>query len=139
MEWLPTQLVDQALHRLTTPIQDWLAAHPAASWLMAHPVWLLGLVMVLLLLLSGLFGAIAQLTQKLWIGILQAPLLLTRWVFAGVFQLFQALFRSKDRSQPEPQQERLAEIVARLEALKQEQDELLNEVKAILSVKDSSV
>ncbi|MBD3883036.1 hypothetical protein IFO70_14825 [Phormidium tenue FACHB-886] len=123
---------------LTQPIQDWLLAHPYGNWLLMHPLWAIGLVLIVLLLLSGLFGAIAQLTQRLWIALLQFPVLLTRWIFVGTFQLGRAIFQLKPAPAPtaDTQQQRLAEILDRLEVLKQEQDELLQEVKQILAVKE---
>jgi hypothetical protein len=136
---LSNQIIDRLLDSITAPVRDWLNAHPAGYWLVSHPLWLVGLVLISLLLLSGLFGAIAQLTQRLWIGILQAPLALARWIFTTVFHLFKGLFRWQGKTiKPEPsnQQERLTEILTRLEVLKQEQDELLKEVKDILAVKE---
>ncbi|HEY9626036.1 MAG TPA: hypothetical protein V6C84_01935 [Coleofasciculaceae cyanobacterium] len=133
---LSNRIVDQVLNILTAPLQKWLAAHPAGYWLVSHPLWLVGLILIGLLLLSGLFGAIAQLTQKLWIFVLQAPLLLTRWIFAAIFQLLGAIFRWKGKAEKpveNAQQQRLDEILSRLEVLKQEQDDLMKEAKAILT------
>ena len=133
---LSNRIVDQVLNSLTAPLQRWLTAHPAGYWLVSHPLWLVGLILIGLLLLSGLFGAIAQLTQKLWIFVLQAPLLLTRWIFAAIFQLLRAIFRWKGNAEKpveNAQQQRLDEILSRLEVLKQEQDDLMKEVKAILT------
>jgi len=136
---LSNRIIDQVLDNLTSPLQNWLSAHPTGYWLVSHPIWLVGLILLCLLLLSGLLGAIAQLTQKLWIFVLQAPLLLTRWIFAAIFQLFGAVFRWKGNTEKLPeneQQQRLAEILSRLEVLKQEQDELLKEAKTILTIKE---
>ncbi|HEY9640517.1 MAG TPA: hypothetical protein V6C57_08535 [Coleofasciculaceae cyanobacterium] len=135
---LSTQIIDRLLDSITAPLRDWLNAHPAGYWLVSHPLWSVGLLLISLLLLSGLLGAIAQLTQKLWIGILQAPWTLTRWIFTTVFHLLKSLLRWQGSVEPEPNrhQERLTEILTRLEVLKQEQDELLQEVKAILAVKE---
>lgn len=139
MERLLSNPIDRVLDRVTAPIQDWLSAHPAGYWLVSHPIWLLGLVLILLLLLSGLFGAIAQLTQRLWIGILQAPFALAALIFATTLRLFKLPFRWQAKStQPEPNspQDRLSQILARLEDLKQEENELLQEAKAIVSLKN---
>jgi CBS domain containing-hemolysin-like protein len=135
---LSNRIVDQVLNRLTSPLRNWLAAHPVGYWLVSHPLWLVGLILISLLLLSGLFGAIAQLTQRLWILVLQAPLLLTRWIFTAIFQLFGIVFRWKEDADKhsEDSRQRLAEILSRLEVLKQEQDELLKEAKTILAVKE---
>jgi type VI protein secretion system component VasK len=131
------QLLGGFWHSLTQPIQDWLLAHPYGNWLLTHPLWAIGLVLIALLLLSGLFGAIAQLTQTLWIILLRSPLLLVGWVVLGIVQLVKVPFKPKGAlPAAETKQQRLAEILDRLEALKREQDELLQEVKQILSVKE---
>lgn len=137
---LSTQILDRLVDSMTAPIRDWLNAHPTGYWLVTHPLWLLGLILISLLLLSGLFGAIAQLTQKLWLLVLQAPLALARWMFTATFDLFTMLLRGQGKSTPPQlpnqqahnQQARLTELLTRLEILKQEQDELLKEVKTIL-------
>lgn len=130
---LSNRIVDRVLTSLASPLQNWLDAHPMGYWLVSHPLWLVGLVLIALLLLSGLFGAIAQLTQKLWIFVLQAPLSLTRWIFAALFQLFAAVFRWKEDSGKPPENvHRLTEILSRLEVLRQEQDELIQEAKTVL-------
>ena len=122
---------------LTQPIQDWLLAHPFGNWLLSHPLWAIGLVLIALLLLSGLFGAIAQLTQTLWIVLLRSPVVLIGWLVAGIVLLVKAPFSAKGQLPAvETQQQRLAEILDRLDALKQEQDNLLQEAKQILSTKE---
>jgi type VI protein secretion system component VasK len=122
---------------LTQPIQDWLLDHPFGNWLLSHPLWAIGLVLIALLLLSGLFGAIAQLTQTLWIVLLRSPVVLIGWLVAGIILLVKAPFRSPGKlPAAETKQQRLAEILDRLDALKQEQDNLLQEAKQILSTKE---
>ena len=126
---------------LTQPVQDWLLAHPFGNWLLSHPLWAIGLVLIALLLLSGLFGAIAQLTQKLWIVLLRSPVVLIGWLVAGIVLLVKAPFSAsfnakKQLPAAETQQQRLAEILDRLDDLKQEQDNLLQEAKQILSTKE---
>jgi hypothetical protein len=66
-------------------------------------------------------------------------LALTRWIFQALVHLFKLLFRWQGKGTPpeaDRQQERLTEILTRLEVLKQEQDALLQEVKSILAVKE---
>jgi small-conductance mechanosensitive channel len=122
---------------LTQPIQDWLLAHPFGNWLLTHPLWAIGLVLIALLLLSGLFGAIAQLTQTLWIVLLRSPVVLIGWLVAGIVLLVKMPFSATEKlPAAETEQQRLAEILDRLDDLKQEQDKLLQEAKQILSIKE---
>lgn len=126
-------------YTITAPIQDWLAVHPLWNWLFAHPLWLLGFGLFIIFLLSGLLRAIGRLTEWLWLAILRLPMRLTQWIFKGVSLLVISLFGLK-RPAPPPQiasTDRLIDIVNRLEALKQEQDELLQEVKSILAVRQT--
>ena len=130
---LSNRIVDRVLNSLTSPLQNWLADHPMGYWLVSHPLWLVGLILITLVLLSGLFGAIAQLTQKLWVFVLQAPLSLARWMFVTLFQVFGIALRWKgDAAKPPENVHRLTEILSRLEGLRQEQDELIKEAKTVL-------
>jgi hypothetical protein len=131
------QMTQQLTSSILAPIQAWLLAHPMWHWLLTHPVWLLGLVLLFLFLLVGLLGAIAQLTEAVWLTILQFPFKLAQWVFVGVLMLVKLPFRSKLIASPQPSinpDERLTLILNRLEALRQEQDELFDEVRSILAL-----
>lgn len=137
---LGNRLLDRLLDPIITPLQNWLMEHPFWNWLFVHPLWLLGLIVLVLFLFAGLMGAIARLTEALWIAILQAPLKLAQWLFIGVIKLFRLPFAPKVTaltiSSPN-QHERLAMILDRLEALRQEQDELIQEVRSILALQNS--
>lgn len=122
---------------LTAPIQTWLGHHPIAQWLFAHPLWLVVLAGLAILLLVGLFGAIGRMTEKLWLVVLLAPFRLIFWGLNQLAKLVRFVFGLKPAPAAAAKpQERLSEILDRLELLRQEQDELLREVKAILA-KDS--
>lgn len=131
------RLFGNPLGRLTNqvlqPTQDWLTVHPFWNWLLIHPLWLLGLVVLVLFLFAGLMGAMARLTEAIWLALLQAPIRLIQLVFMGVAKLLQMPFAPKVSPAPQPNpQERLTIILNRLENLRQEQDELLQEVRSIL-------
>ena len=132
---LSYRLLQQLTHSVMTPLQEWLLAHPVWNWLFTHPVWLMGLMFI------GLLGAITQLTETVWLAILQLPLKLVQLIFVGILALFRLPFRPKLTAAPNPnpetQTERLTLILNRLETLRQEQDELLSEVRSILAVQSS--
>lgn len=138
---LSYRLLQQLTHSVMTPFQEWLLAHPVWNWLFTHPVWLVGLIILSLFLFIGLLGAIAQLTETVWLAILQLPLKLVQLIFVGILALFRLPFRPKLTAAPSPnpetQTERLTLILNRLEALRQEQDELLSEVRSILAIQAS--
>lgn len=135
MERLINPMIDQLFSRVRLPIQDWLTTHPLWNWLLTHPLWLLGTVILLLFLLAGLLGAIASLTEKIWLFVLQAPIRLMQLIFLGTLKLLKIPFTSRTNSPKltQPNSERLAVILDRLEALKQEQDALMQEVRSIVA------
>jgi hypothetical protein len=117
-------------------VQEWMVTHPVLAWAMNHPLWAIALFFIVLLLCWGLLGAIARLVQQAWLFILQAPLKLLRWFFTGLFNAF--FIRGLKSEEPlvfEQREQRLLETLNRLEALQQEQEELMQEVKTILMLK----
>lgn len=115
----------------TAPIASWFETHPIFAWGIDHPLLTLGLLVVVLLLLSGLLQAIARFTEQIWIWLLRSPVLLIQWLFA----VGRSWVRRKPPALPAatPQQERLTLILQKLETMRQEQDELLQEVRALLA------
>jgi hypothetical protein len=120
---------------ITTPVQNWIDAHPVVAWTLEHPIWTIGLIVVAIFLFWGLLKAIASLSERIWILLLAAPLRLGRWLFQLGFSLFRlappqaitAQNQSDERSQ-------LINLLSKLETLKQEQDEIVKEIKAILAI-----
>lgn len=151
-------MLNRLWESLTAPIWDWLNQYPVLYWLTLHPIWLLVTLVTLLFLLSGLLGAIARLTERLWLAILRSPITLIRWIWRGSLFLLSRLFTAKSTEAPSvsvkssvvtlgaasltpgalTSQDRLTEVLNRLEALRQEQDELLREVKLLLSTQSVS-
>jgi hypothetical protein len=146
--------VERLLEPIFTPLQEWLAVHPLWNWLLTHPLWLLGLMVLMLFLLAGLLGAIARLTEAVWLAILQAPLRLVQLLFWGIVKLLKLPFTprvlpampSRSTSAPVPPlgnqldiQARLTVLLDRLDGLRQEQDELLQEVRSILAISSEAV
>ena len=116
---------------LTQPIANWLQAHPLFAWVADHPLWALGLLVVVLLLLSGLLQAIARFTEQIWIWILRSPILLIQWLIA----IGRRWLRRKPAavSIATSKQQRLTAVLQKLETMRQEQEELLQEVRALLT------
>ena len=124
------------LEPIFNSVQSWLATHPVIAWIMTHPLWAIVLFFIALLLSWGLLGAIARLIQQAWFLILQAPLKLLRWIFNNLFKAFpRRSLKAEEPSVLEQREQRLLETLNRLEALRQEQEELMQEVKAILMLK----
>lgn len=136
------RLLSNSLWRFTDqvlqPLQDWLVVHPFWNWLLLHPLWLLGLTVLLLFLFAGLLGAIARLTEAIWLAVLQTPIRLVQFLFTGVTRLLKLPFSPRLNSVSSTnQQERLTTLLNRLETLRQEQNELMQEIRSILAVTPS--
>jgi hypothetical protein len=85
-----------------------------------------------MILLRGLLGAIAQLTERVWVALLRAPMVLVSWILGAIVKVFRpSSMTSSPVELPSPEQ-RLADILDRLDALKREQDALLQEVRSML-------
>lgn len=132
------QLINPLIEPIVTPIREWLVAHPLWYWLFNHPLWLLALVVMVLFLFAGLLGAISRLTEAIWLMILQAPVKLVQWMFAGIFSLVKRPFVRLDAlpATANPQ-ERLLILLNRLEELRQEQDQLLQEARTLIQFNPS--
>ena len=140
-------------------VSEWLQAHPAVSrlvqlllWAANHPI--LGVVIFILVvaLAFSLIKALGRLMEILGLSILKAPFKMLQVLLGVSFQsagkfgglAVKHLPVAKNAEQPalqnaSPQptqkdkQQRLAEISSRLEAIGLEQNELLQEVAAILA------
>jgi cell division septum initiation protein DivIVA len=114
--------------------QTWIVEHPTIAWTIAHPLWSLALVLLVLFLGWSLLAAIASLTQRSFLFILQAPLKLIQLLLKAAFQLFRGSNTSQlvASSPQQDQQKRLFEILSRLETLRQEQEILMGEIRSIL-------
>ena len=85
----------------------------------------------MLLLLAGLLRAVAGLTEQLWLALLRLPIWLVQWIWQAVFLLLRPVLPKTE--QPSPIPNRLSELLVRLESLRQEEQELMQEIKSLLS------
>lgn len=122
-------------HWITNPIEAWLEAHPAVAWAVNHPLLALSVLLLILFLFGGLMRAIARFTEQIWIALLQAPIKLVQWLLSLISSSYRQRTTAALKRRTTDQQARLAQILERLEAMRQEQDCLLQEVKAILTEK----
>jgi hypothetical protein len=132
--WSGQSLVNSLWDALSAPFQAWLAQHPLLFWLASHPVWLIAVSLVMLLLLAGLLRAMAGLTEQLWLALLRLPIWLVQWIWRAVFLLLRpVLSKAEPPSSSAPTASRLSELLVRLERLRQEEQELMQVIKSLLS------
>ncbi|MBW4540000.1 MAG: hypothetical protein KME43_12775 [Myxacorys chilensis ATA2-1-KO14] len=130
VEQLSNAVVTRSQVAATSALQNWLDVHPIAAWMLHHPVWTLGLVGLVIVLMFGLLGAIARLTENLWLSLLQTPIKLSQWILRKSPRMVKSVFAGQ-RQQPDPQQQ-LLEAVEQLENLRKEQDKVLEQIKSLL-------
>jgi hypothetical protein len=131
--------VQETENFLTQPIQTWLEDHRMIAWAIAHPLLAFGGLLVMVLMFGGLLRAIARLTEQVWILLLKAPLKLGKWLLSLVSRAFRQTTAPKSlpvSTYIGDRKERLHDILNQLEAIRQEQDELLKEVKSIIALKE---
>lgn len=137
-------------------VQNLLIHSPILSWGFSHPIWGVVVVVVLIMFLGGLVRAIAQLTEQLWVRLLQMPLDAGQWIFTQLLHLLRLKPRNPDHASalsltqslpptfnpsvplPASSQQQLYEIMIRLERLQQEQTLLLEDIKTLLVVQQGS-
>ncbi|MBD1849443.1 hypothetical protein [Leptolyngbya sp. FACHB-711] len=148
MDWtqgLGNRAVEGFWRSLIAPIQEWLDQYPWLEWLLQHPLWLVGLFVLVVFLFAGLLQAIGRLTENIWLTLLGLPFRLIGWVVVGLVWLVRFVF-GKRPSEVKPISEvelaevkpenRLQELLARLDAIRSEEEALLREVKEILAAKE---
>lgn len=138
-------------------VNAWINAHPGISWAntallweINHPIISLFILLLAIFILGQFLKAFGSLVEKVFLAILQAPFRLVQFLVKASFKPFDRFRASKPKiQQPEgnvlslmtsiptsislAQRERLAHILVRLEAIGQEQNNLLQEVTAILA------
>lgn len=131
---------------MVAPLQDWLGQYPWLEWLLQHPLWLLGLALLVIFLFAGLIQAIGRLTENIWLLLLLLPFRLVRWLLVGIIGLVRFALSGKrpigektaaaiEPAEAKPEN-RLQELLDRLEAIRTEEEAVLKEVKAILAQKE---
>lgn len=134
-------------------VKDWIDSHPVVFWLVSHPLISLAMLLIFIFIILGFFQALGKFFAEGWLFILQSPGKFMQGVFSvasksvsnvggvAVNSLVPKNTQEKNNSALQlrgveskslESQERLANILTRLEAIRQEQNQLLQEASAIL-------
>jgi ElaB/YqjD/DUF883 family membrane-anchored ribosome-binding protein len=144
---------------ISNSVSEWLQAHPTILrltqlliWATNHPVVSIVILIFVVAIAWSLTKAIARLFEQVSLSLLQAPLKLVQLLFAFSAK-FLGKFSGLASNKPitdnnteitvlqlsssnlvyQDKQQRIAEISTRLEAIQNEQNELLQEIAAILA------
>lgn len=120
---LGQQVLDSTLSPVRSAAEQWLDEHRWILFLVNHPLVLLGLLLLGLFLISGVWRALSRLSENLWIFVVGLPFQVLGWFGLRGISLL------KQRSQP---RDRLTELLNRLDALREEQETVLKEVRSLL-------
>lgn len=132
--------ISESIERaIGTYFTQWLSAHPYLAWTIAHPLLGIGLLLLTIFSLWGLIKAIGRAIEQVWLLLLTTPFRLLQPIFGLIWRSIRRIFghtsSSNDRlassAVPTPSAERIDRIVARLQALRQEQDILLQELATL--------
>lgn len=137
-------------------VKVWIDSHPIVQWLVQvilwavnHPIPALIIAIALIFVLQKLLKVLGSLVERALIALLQAPLklgqLLLKTSAKSLGKLGRAVqpvanqeetleLKALTESVKNSQKERLANILTRLEVIRQEQDQLIQEVAAIVAL-----
>lgn len=108
---------------LDTVVDSLATVQNGLAWVMAHPYLSLAIALFSLGLLQLLADSVKRLLKTAIAIILKSPLLLLQW-----------LWQKAITPAPESTEARLAQVLQRLDSLRQEQDALLNELRTLLDL-----
>ena len=136
---------------IDSTITSWLNEHPLFFWLVTHPIWTSILFIFSLFLIVGLFEALGTLIKSIWIFIFKIPhKLIKKTTILTIKNLqnisYQILSKNSSQNKLEltkihsqsERQQRIIQILDRLEELKQEQDRLLKEIAEMLKIEENN-
>jgi hypothetical protein len=138
-------------------IQSWLSNilghHPLLAWIFGHPLWSLGILLGILILLSGLFQAIGRGSEKIWIWLLTLPInilkVVVKFLWSNGSKLINyyrdrepiiveegEIIEEEELTSPSSTSEQIKSILNRLEILHQEETDLLNQLATLINHND---
>ncbi|WP_414543506.1 hypothetical protein [Nostoc sp. CCY0012] len=135
------QVINSLINNQLVHIKSWIDVHPMISWILKFSVWsinhpLFGFITILLILFSiwQLFKVFNRLIEKGLLATLTVPFkLVASLLKLSIKPLTFLSSNSQDTLKLETKQDRLNKLVSRLEILKQEQNDILQEISTIVS------
>ncbi|HEY9296601.1 MAG TPA: hypothetical protein VIQ31_09540, partial [Phormidium sp.] len=138
-EGLSRSLTEVIENGINGYITDWMNHHVILAWFLTNPFYSIGILLLCIVLIWGLFQALGSLIVKTWMSVLVSPVLLARSLLLknskSTANTINNGFLSPKLDSEDPQ-ERCHKILHRLNEIKQEQDSLLQELAKILETTD---
>lgn len=118
---------------------QWAIAHPNIAWAIEHPLMAIGLLLLVIFALAGLFKAVGRGIEKIWIWLLTTPFKLIQPMFRPLWGAIrwrslsfgESRFGSINNNDVSPNDNRIEQIISRLDAIHQEQETLLRELATL--------
>ena len=128
-------------HAITSYFTQWLTAHAYLAWIISHPLPSLGLLLLAIFSLWGLFKAIGRGIEQIWLFLLTTPFKLLQPILRLTWRSIQGGFGHTNFSGEQldaktishSHSERIERIIARLQILSQEQENLLGELSKLMN------
>lgn len=102
------------------------AAQTVVAWATSHPYWAVAIAILALTLLQALLSLTSTAVKQALLWLLKVPFMVIGWLAIQGF-------RSTQQAMAPAPDEQVTHILQQLETLRHEQDELLNELKTLLS------
>lgn len=145
--------LSSAINRPLNGIKVWIDAHPIAAWITNAIAWgvhhpIIGIIslIVSIFLLKIFIKALSNFLEQAFLTLLHAPGNFSKFIFSLIFKPKTNFVTTEAKVVVQPEttvaatsispehKERVTTILTRIEAIKHEQSELLQELKSILSL-----
>jgi hypothetical protein len=118
---------------------QWLVAHPYLAWSISHPLPSLGIFLLIIFSVWGLFKAIGRGIEQIWLLLLTTPFKLIQPILRPIWSSIWSIvgYNKANSKQPSSVSKATASpaqierIVDRLQTLNQEQETLLRELSML--------
>jgi DNA anti-recombination protein RmuC len=115
-------------------INKWIASHPTLFWIANHPIQTILIAILIIFLIPILLNVLANLVKQIGIFVLKSPFKLSNSLISTVKERKLLPTRTSENLN---RSEQRSKILGRLDAIKQEQEELLQELATIVKSDDS--
>lgn len=130
---LSSSILDSLVQKGTTALDVWVSQHRIAGWLVTHPLWSFIALVLTISLVWTLITLAGRLLQRTWLMILAAPFLGLWWLIKQLFRWLRgAIAQAETAPTGHPAENRVADILRRLEHLRQEQETLMQELTTLI-------